>query len=79
MDLIELNVEVLELEEKKRNVEKIKKSSEYKKLESLRNKIAEYVEDVQKVKVSITNASTEEARNMVSTASNIIDKYFRRS
>jgi len=71
-------VDVLELEEKKRRIERIQDLPGYKELESLRDQIALFVEDIEKIKEAIGVASNEEARNKIASASGRIDRYFRK-
>jgi exonuclease SbcC len=70
--------EILQLEEKKKIIERIKESPEYEKLEALRDRAAELVADVEGIKDAVTAASHEEARDKLGAAEATIDCYFRR-
>ena len=78
MEQIHVIAEIIRLEEKKRVVEEIQKSSEYRQMEELQDKMAVLVDDVEKIKQAITESSHEAARQKVNAAGNIIDSYFRR-
>ena len=73
-----LIVDILELEEKKRMIEKIQDLPAYKELESLRDQVALFVEDIEKIKEAIGVASNEEARDKIALAGGMIDRYFHK-
>ena len=78
LDKISLVWEILELEQKKAVIERVKESSEYNRLESLRDDAAKLVEDVKAVKAAIAAASHKEAKDKISSAEKKIDSYFRK-
>lgn len=72
-----LIVDILNLEEKKKVVEQVQQSLEYQRIEELRDQMAILVNDVDKIKGAISEASHEEAQQKVSSAGKVIDNYFR--
>jgi DNA repair exonuclease SbcCD ATPase subunit len=78
LEKVRLVREILQLEEKKKMIERIQESPEYKQLEALRDQAAELVADVEGIKDAISGASHEEARDKLSAAEATIDRYFRR-
>ncbi len=75
---MQLIVDILSLEEKKRIVEQIQQSSEYLRLEELKDQMAMMVDDIEKIKEAISEASREAAEQRVSAAGRVIDNYFHR-
>jgi len=73
-----LVLEILELENKIRRIEKIADTEEYKLLEYVRDKVAQLVSDVEVLSTLVTESLAEEARKRVSTAGTAIDNYFRK-
>ena len=73
-----LVLEILELENKIRRIEKIADTEEYKVLEYVRDKMAQLVSDVEVLSTLVRDSMAEEARKRVSTAGTAIDKYFRK-
>lgn len=78
MGKMQIIVGILSLEEKKRIVEQIQQSSEYLRVEELRDQMAILVDDVEKIKEAISEASHEAAEQKVTAAGGAIDNYFRR-
>lgn len=78
LDKLALVADIVELEEKKTNIEQIKDSPAYKKLEKLRDDAARLVDHVNGVKDAIAAASHKEARNKIALAEQNIDSFFRR-
>ncbi len=78
MEKMQLIADILSSEEKKRVVEQIQESSEYLRMEELKDEIAILVDDVEKIKEAISEASHEAAEQKVTAASGAIDNYFRR-
>lgn len=78
MGKMQIIVGILSLEEKKRIVEQIQQSSEYLRMEELRDQMAILVDDVEKIKQAISEASHEAAKQKVTAAGEAIDNYFRR-
>jgi len=74
---IQLIVEILNLEEKKKIAEQIQESPKYSQMEELKFRMAILIDDVEKIKQAISKASHEEAQQKVSAAGEIIDNYFR--
>lgn len=78
LEQMQLIVDILNVEEKKRIVEQIEQLSEYQQMEKLKDRMAVLVDDVDKVKQAISEASHEDAQQKVSRAGEVIDNYFRR-
>jgi len=78
MGKMQLIADILSSEEKKRIVEQIQESSEYLRMEELRDEMAILVDDVDKIKIAISEASYEAAEQKVAAAGEAIDNYFRR-
>lgn len=78
LEKIQLIVDILSFEAKKRIVEQIKQSQEYQQMEKLKDQMAILVDDVNQVKQAIRETSHVEARQRVSMAGEMIDNYFRR-
>jgi len=78
MEQVHVIADITRLEEKKRIVEEIQKTSEYREMEELQDKMAVFVDDIEKIKQAITESAHEAARQKVTAAGNIIDSYFRR-
>jgi DNA repair protein SbcC/Rad50 len=79
-DLDRLGVlhDILELEEKGKIIEQIRSSAEYRDLEELKERLAEFVGDVKEIKAAISKAATSEAQKRLTAAEKTIDGYFRR-
>jgi len=75
---VQLILDILSLEEKKRMVEQIQETDEYKKIEKLRDLMATLVMDVENIKQAVGQGSQEAAQQKVEAASRLIDDYFRR-
>jgi len=75
---MQLIVDILSFEEKKRIVEQIQQSSEYLRLEELKDQMAMLVDDIEKIKEAISEASHEAAEQRVTAAGRVIDNYFHR-
>jgi DNA repair exonuclease SbcCD ATPase subunit len=75
---IQVILNILNLDEKKRIVEQIQQSCEYQRMEELKDHMAVLIDDVEKIKQAISEASYEEAQQKVSEAGKAIDNYFRR-
>src|SRR5262249_24970101 len=69
--------EFLELEQKKRIIDHIKESAEWQALEGEKERMAQYVADVEAIKVAITAASNAEGSQKLSAAEKAIDEFFR--
>ena len=78
MGKIQIIVDILSLEEKKRIVEEIQQSSEYQQMEELKDQMAILVDDVEKIKQAVSEASHESGKQKVTAAGEVIDNYFRR-
>lgn len=78
LEQIQLIVNILNLEEKKRIVEQIQQSPEYLRIEELKDQMAILIDDVEKIKQAISEASHKEAQQKVFSAGEVIDNYFRR-
>jgi len=77
LDKIELIVDILNSEEKKRIVEEIQASPEYRRMEELKDEFAILLDDIDKIKQAVSEISHEEARQKVGAAEKVIDNYFR--
>jgi len=75
---MQLILDILSLEEKNQIVEQIQKSSEYRCMEELKDQMAMLVDDVEKIKQAISEASHEAAEQKVTAAGEVIDNYFHR-
>lgn len=75
---MQLILDILSLEEKNLIVEQIQKSSEYRCMEELKDQMAILVNDVEKIKQAISEASHEAAEQKVTAAGEVIDNYFHR-
>jgi DNA repair exonuclease SbcCD ATPase subunit len=69
--------EVLQQAEKKKIIEKIKESQEYRELNDECDRLAVFVTDVEAIKRAVSEASHEEAGQKLNTARAAIDNYFR--
>jgi len=74
---IEAIVDILNSEEKKRIVEEIQASPEYRRMEELKDELAILLDDIDKIKQALSEISHEEARQKVGAAEKVIDNYFR--
>lgn len=73
-----LVLEILELENKIRRVEKIADTDEYKVLDHCQDTVAELVSDVEVLSSLVRDSLAEEASDRISTAGTAIDNYFRK-
>ncbi|MEO0073009.1 MAG: AAA family ATPase, partial [candidate division WOR-3 bacterium] len=73
---IQVIIDVLNLEEKKKIVEEIMQTPEYKQMEEQKDKMAILLNDVDKIMEAINNASLEEAKNKINSAGNKISELF---
>lgn len=73
---IQLIVDILNLEEKKKIVEEIKQTPEYKQMEELKDQMAILVNEVNKIKEAINAASFEDAKNKITSAGKMISDLF---
>ncbi len=78
LEQMRLIVDILKLEEKKKSVEQIQQSSEYQRMEELKDQMAELIDDINNIEKAIKEASREEAQQKVTAAEEVIDNYFRR-
>jgi DNA repair exonuclease SbcCD ATPase subunit len=78
LEQIHLIVQILGLEQKKEVVEQIRQLPEYKQMEELRNQMAVLVHEVDNIKQAIGATSYEEAQEKVSSAKEMIDRYFHK-
>lgn len=78
LEQIRIVNDILNYEEKKKIVEQIKQSDEFKQMELLKDKMAILTNDVDKIKDEIKAASNEEAKGMIDYAGNTIDNLFRK-
>ena len=69
--------EVLQLSEKQRVIESIKESPEYAELNNERDRLAEFVNDVESIKHAVAAASRDDASRKLDDAAHTIDKFFR--
>ncbi len=73
---LEQILEILNLEEKRKIVEEIKETPEYKKIEDLKDKMAELANELNKIKEAINQASHEEAKEKIIFACKKINELF---
>lgn len=78
LEQIRIVNDILNYEEKKKIVEQIKQSDEFKQMELLKDKMAILANDIDKIKEAINAASNEEAKGKIGLAGNIIDNFFRK-
>lgn len=78
LEQIQIVNDILNYEEKKKIVEQIQQSDEFKQMELLKDKMAILTNDVDKIKDAIKAASNEEAKGMIDHAGNTIDNFFRK-
>lgn len=78
LDQIEVMVDILNSEQKKRIVEEIQASPEYRGMEELKDELAILLDDIDKIKKVAGEISHEEAQQKVGAAEKVIDDYFRR-
>jgi len=78
LEAVELILDILGLQEKKKIVEQIQQASEYLRMEALRDEMAVLVDDLERIKNAISDASREAAEQKVTEAGRLIDNYFRR-
>jgi DNA repair exonuclease SbcCD ATPase subunit len=78
LEKVRLVREVLQLEEKKELAEAVQESSEWKELDGIRNRVAEFVADVEAIMQALKTASQEEARGKIAAADSAIDAFFRK-
>lgn len=77
LEKIRIIDDILHLEEKQRILEEIQQSPEYKELEACRDCAAELVDDLESIRVAMSEVMNEEARDKLSAAQTAIDQYFR--
>ena len=75
---VQLIIDILELEEKKRIVEKIEETPEYKQIENLRDRMSVLVGNVEKIVKVVQRSSNEEAENLVDLVGEKVNDYFRK-
>jgi len=68
---------VLRLEEKKRTVDTMRESKEFKYISQLQDRIAELVGDIRALKNAVMGAAAEEARSKIDSAQQALDEHFR--
>ncbi len=68
----------LHLEEKKHVLETIQESDAFKRLEAIRDQVAQLVEDADAIKDGVAEVAREEAEIKLAAAGETIDEYFRR-
>lgn len=78
LENVHLILDILKGEEKKKIVEQIQSSAEYKRIDELQGQMALLADDVENIKEAISGASHKEAKHKVNAAGKIIDDYFRR-
>ncbi len=77
LDKVRLIREILLLEEKRAIIERIRESPEYGELEAARDRIAEFVRDLENIKAAVSEVANKEARKKLTAAEVAIDDYFR--
>jgi wobble nucleotide-excising tRNase len=77
LSLVRMIREYLQLEERKQVLETIQESDAFKQLETIRDRIAQLVEDAEAIKNAVAEVAREEAETRLAVASETIDEYFR--
>jgi DNA repair exonuclease SbcCD ATPase subunit len=77
LDLVRLARDYLHHEQKKQVLETIQESDAFKKLEVIRDQIAQLVEDAEAIKNAVAEVTREEAETKLTAAGETIDQYFR--
>jgi len=75
---LQLLFEIIEFEEKIKEIEQVKQTPEYEELETLINDVAEIVVDIQRTDDFIRECIRESAENRMAGAKTAIDDYFQR-
>jgi DNA repair exonuclease SbcCD ATPase subunit len=78
LDKVRLVRDLLQLEEKKKIIERIQESREYKDLEVLRDRVAELIADIEAIRETVSTSAHKEAQEKLGSAEATIDGYFRR-
>jgi DNA repair exonuclease SbcCD ATPase subunit len=78
LDRVRLVHSVLQTEQKKEIIEQIQGSPEYQNLEALRDRAADFVDDLGAIQEAIGKVATEESGEKLAAAEAAIDDYFRR-
>ena len=76
LEQIRIVIEILTHEEKKKIVEQIKQSDEYKQIEKIKDTMALLTNNLDKIKDAINAASNEEAKGKIVSTGNTIDNFF---
>jgi len=72
-----LVLEILVLEDKIRGIENIARTDEYKVMDHCRDRVAEFMSDVEAIRTLVAHSLVEDAASRISTAGTAIDDYFR--
>jgi uncharacterized protein (DUF342 family) len=78
LGLVRLVRDYLQHEQKKQVLETIQNSDAFKKLEAIRDQIAQLVEDGEAIKNAVADVARDEAETRLTAAEETIDEYFRR-
>ena len=70
--------EVLILEDKKRAIEQIGETDDFRRIERLRDCVAELVDDFEALRAAIADTAREEAKTKINAAAASVDAHFRR-
>lgn len=76
LEQVQLIVDILQFEEKKKIVERIKKTEEYRQMEALRDEMAKLIAYIEDIKQAIGKVSHEEAQQKIQSAGDTISKFF---
>jgi len=78
VEKVQLIGDILNLEEKRAELEQIEQLPEYKQMEELIDKMSILCNDVKDIEQAIKETMREEAQNKIEKAEEVIDSYFRR-
>ncbi|RLE67371.1 MAG: hypothetical protein DRJ45_09605, partial [Thermoprotei archaeon] len=76
LEQVQLIVDILQFEEKKKIVERIEKTEEYRQMEALRDEMAKLIAYIEDIKQAIGKVSHEEAQQKIQSAGDTISKFF---
>jgi len=78
LEEVQLITDILNSEEKKKIVEEIRQTQEYKQIEELKDQMAILIHDLAQIRQAASEASHEDAQRKILVAGGVIDGYFRR-
>jgi len=78
IEKVNISFDTIKLKEKINEIGMIKKSSEYDKLEKLRDQIAKFIKDIETIGDLISEVTKEEAKSKLKTSGDEISSYFKK-